>query len=373
MSSNISYFDYNATHPPFKEVLESNYQKYLVEYYNPSGSSRFSLKRQSAIEEVRGYIANLTKKKKESILFCSTGTEANHILLGYVFQSNLFKDGTYVSPFEHSSMYGALELFGIPYTIIKGTREGVISLDDLEEKMKSSPRPVITLLAANETGVIQPHLEIGKLCEKSNMPFLSDLMQAYCKLDFSFSHITGFTFSGHKIGGGMGAAVVCLPDSIKSDFKIFKGGNQENGNRAGTENSNAIENLMGASVLQLNSLIEKNEKLFSFKKSIEDNLNDLGATILSQNVERLPSTTFAILPIEDIDFVLMGLEEKGIIISTGSSCKSRAREASPSLLNMGYSKEEALRAIRVSTGYFTTEEEVLDLNKNINNLVKILA
>jgi cysteine desulfurase len=69
----------------------------------------------------------------------------------------------------------------------------------------------------------------------------------------------------------------------------------------------------------------------------------------------------------------MGLEEKGILISTGSSCKSRAREASPSLLNMGYTKEEALRAIRISTGYFTTDEEVLDLNKNINNLVKILA
>jgi cysteine desulfurase len=69
----------------------------------------------------------------------------------------------------------------------------------------------------------------------------------------------------------------------------------------------------------------------------------------------------------------MGLEEKGILISTGSSCKSRAREASTSLLNMGYTKDEALRAIRISTGYFTTEEEVLDLNKNINNLVKILA
>lgn len=373
MSSKISYFDYNATHPPFKEILESNFQKYLEEYYNPSGSSRFSLKRQSAIEEVRGFIAGVTGKKKESILFCSTGTEANHILIGYVFASNLFKNGMYVSPFEHSSVYGSLDLLGVPYTIIKGTREGIVSLEDLDEKMKSYPRPVITLLAANETGVVQPHLEIGKICERWNMPFLSDLMQAYCKLNFSFSHITGFTFSGHKIGGGMGAAVVCLPDSIKSNFKIFKGGNQENGNRAGTENSNAIENLKGASVLQLSSLLEKNEKLYSFKKSIEENLEELGATILSQNVERLPSTTFAILPIEDIDFVLMGLEEKGIIISTGSSCKSRAREASPSLLNMGYTKEEALRAIRISTGYFTTEEEVLDLNKNINNLVKILA
>jgi cysteine desulfurase len=83
----------------------------------------------------------------------------------------------------------------------------------------------------------------------------------------------------------------------------------------------------------------------------------------------LPSTIFAILPIEDVDFFMLGLEEKKILISNGSSCKSRTREASKSLLNMGYSKEESLRAIRISMGYFTTLEEVEILLQSIKELI----
>jgi cysteine desulfurase len=167
----------------------------------------------------------------------------------------------------------------------------------------------------------------------------------------------------------MGGAVVCIPLEIKSDYKIFKGGNQENNLRAGTENTPAILCIKDASVLQLSTLEEKNSRLVGFKTSIENNLKEKGGIIIAENSNRLPSTTFVILPTEDIDFILMGLEEKGIIVSTGSSCKSRARDASPSLLSMGYSKEEALRAIRISTGIFTTEEEIEILNLELNKLL----
>ena len=192
-SSAIKYFDYNATHPPFPEILQKNLSLYLKAYYNPSGASRFSLDRQASIEEVRNYLAELTKKPKKSFVFCSTGTEANQLMLGYVFSSNQINKACYVSPFEHSSIYGALDNLNINYEIVKCKKDGYIDLDYLREKMKKNPLPVVVLLAGNETGVVQPYKEIAEICRENNMLFLSDLMQAYCKIPIDFSYFDGFT------------------------------------------------------------------------------------------------------------------------------------------------------------------------------------
>lgn len=89
-------------------------------------------------------------------------------------------------------------------------------------------------------------------------------------------------------------------------------------------------------------------------------------------MSRIPTTSFCILPTDDVDFFMMGMEEAGFVVSTGSSCKSRSREPASSLLSMGYSKEEALRAIRISTGWFTTEEEVEKLCVQIRNVLRAL-
>lgn len=353
------YLDYNATHPPFREILENNLNSYIHNFYNPSGATRFSLQRQSKIEEARAYFSGLCKKSKDSLVFCSTGTEANHFLLAVLASVQEFPARVYTSPFEHSSIYGALRHFGIEQILIKALPNGRIDLEDLESKLKSSPLPVICILAANETGVLQPYGEISRLCRNYGVQFFSDLMQAFAKIDIDFSKLDGFTSSSHKIGGGMGASLVCLPESwVPLEIKLFYGGNQENGKRAGTENSFAIESFMEASKLQYQAMESKNQRLMNFRTMIDGGMKALGCKIIAEFAPRLPSTTFLILPTDDIDFYMMGLEEKGIVVSTGSSCKSRTREPSFSLLQMGYTKEEALRAIRVSTGYFTTEEEI---------------
>jgi len=106
---------------------------------------------------------------------------------------------------------------------------------------------------------------------------------------------------------------------------------------------------------------------------IENTLESLGGKIIGKDAHRLPSTSFVILPSDDIDFILLGLEEKKIVVATGSSCKSRAREASSSLLRMGYSKEEALRAVRISTGIFTTRDEVDKLCREFTGLLDLFG
>ncbi|MCB1140863.1 MAG: aminotransferase class V-fold PLP-dependent enzyme [Leptospiraceae bacterium] len=373
MTEGVKYFDYNATHPPFVDILRKIQEEYFSNFYNPSGATRFSLTRQGKIEETRSYLASLSGKNKSGFIFSSTGTEANHFLIGHLKHSRYNTGKIYVSPFEHSSLYGALEIHNLEPILIPTDRSGLVDLNFLETSLNRDPHPVTVLAVANETGIIQPYHEIWKMTETYGMPFLSDLMQAFGKIPIDYTYLDAFTFSGHKIGAGMGSAVTYIPEDWRSDFKLYIGGNQENGNRAGTENTMAIAALKEVSLLQESALTEKNSRLKSFQLKIESTLLENSALIIGENSPRLPSTSFALLPIDEVDFFMMGMEEKGIVVSTGSSCKSRVREPSMSLLNMGYSEEEALKAIRISTGYFTDPIEIQCLIEEIPRTLKALG
>ncbi|TGM60769.1 cysteine desulfurase family protein [Leptospira vanthielii] len=368
LTNDLKYFDYNATHPPFPEILETCLAEYLEGYFNPSGITRFSLKNQGKIEQTRKYFSSITKGQEKQFVFSATGTEANYLLIQSLRVLYPALDSVIVSPFEHSSMYAALESYGFTSDLIQTNKTGIIHLKDLEKKLKENPRPVVCLYAGNETGVIQPAEEISKLTKEYGQVFYSDLMQGFCKVNVPYALFDGFTFSGHKIGAGMGAAVTYLPKT-DSRFQVFGGGNQENEHRAGTENTFAIECLRRVTEIQLEHLEEKNKRLSHFQSLLEEKLETLGCIIIAKSSNRLPNTTFLILPIQSVDFFLLGMEEKGVLVSTGSSCKSRAREASKSLLHMGYSEEEALRCIRISTGYFTNEKDVNTLLVAIEDLL----
>lgn len=364
----VYYFDYNATHPPLTEILKSNLDEYLSEYYNPSGSTRYSLRNQGKIEKVRKQIAELTGKQESDFVFSSTGTEANYLLIEALKAKYPKLTSVYVSPFEHSSMYDALDDNGIQKIIIKTDQSGLIDLGDLENNLKKESLPIICLYAGNETGVIQPLDEISVLATRFGTIVLSDLMQAVGKIPVPFSKLDGFSFSGHKLGGGPGASVTYFSELGKS-VHLFGGGNQENGHRAGTENLFSILSLGQTLEFQSEQLEEKNKRLLHYRTTIESRLEKLGCEIIAKNSPRLPNTSFIKLPISNVDFFLLGLEELGILIATGSSCKSRAREASPSLIQMGYTEEEALRCVRISTGYYTSENEVEFLLESMESLI----
>ncbi|MDF3819228.1 aminotransferase class V-fold PLP-dependent enzyme [Leptospira sp. 96542] len=366
--NNLCYLDYNATHPPFETVLKKGLDEYLSNYYNPSGITRFSLQNQAKIERARKYFANLTNKNETNFVFSSTGTEANYLLIKALRSQHPTIDSVYVSPFEHSSMYAALNEFGFRYDFIFTDKSGIINIQDLDAKLKNFSKPVICLYAGNETGVIQPMEEISNLTKKYASILISDLMQCFGKISFPFEILDGFSFSGHKIGGGMGAALTYFP-KMNASMQLFSGGNQENGHRAGTENIFAIDCFQKVSEIQIENLSEKNKRLLTFRNQIEFKLKNLGCEIICENSERLPNTSFVRLPIQSVDFFLLGMEENGILISTGSSCKSRAREASGSLLRMGYSEEEALQCVRISTGFFTTEDHIYKLLETFENLL----
>ncbi|TGK05606.1 aminotransferase class V-fold PLP-dependent enzyme [Leptospira langatensis] len=364
----IKYFDYNATHPPLPGLLTKVFSEYEEDFFNPSGPTRFSLARQGRIEEARKSLSSLTGCDPKGFVFVSSGTEANYSLAYFI--KTIHPEIVYLSPFEHSSMYSAFESAKIPVQVLQTDKSGLISLTQLDSFLQEAPGPVCIIHAGNETGVLQPIEKISELCAKYKVPFFSDIIQSFGKIRVPFSLLDGFTFSGHKIGAGLGSSVLWFRPKFLKEGGLFQGGNQENGHRAGTENSPAILALSEAARIQFQEMDKKDLRLQKFQEKIENCLNSLGAKIVAESSPRLHSTTFALLPFDDLDFFMMGMEEKGFALSTGSSCKSRSREAAPSLLAMGYTKEEALRAIRISTGLFTTEEEVDDLILALTEVIR---
>ncbi|MEM7180879.1 MAG: aminotransferase class V-fold PLP-dependent enzyme [Spirochaetota bacterium] len=372
----IYYFDYNATHPPFSEILQQELVSYSENYCNPSGPTRFSLKQQGRIEEVRSYFSSLSNKPETGLVFSSTGTEAIHFLVYAVSRAweKQKKDKfAIVSPYEHPALYASLDSFGFSYEILQGDKSGLVSEEAFAKSVKNHPRSAVFLIyAANETGVIQNIRELAPIAKHYDCWVFSDLIQAFGKTNIAYEHLDGFVLSGHKIGAGMGVSLSYLDQRLMPRSGFFRGGNQENSLRAGSENVFAISCLQRVAQLQLQGLPEKEQRLQNWQNQIEHTSEKWGVEIIASGSPRLVSTTYSLFPLEEIDFLMLGLEEKGIIVSNGSSCKSRSREASPGLVRMGYSEEEALRAIRISTGYFTTAEEIDFLLENLRIILQAL-
>lgn len=376
------YLDYNSTHPPIEFILRQNLDLYLKNYANPSGISLYSQKNFSIIEHSRKKIKELLKKfynfdsQNSFLVFNSTGTEAIYQMVHSFFEPS--KPYAIVSPYEHDCFYAACESLGIRTLILSANPEGTVNPDEVEllfRKHRLDPNDISfieCIYASNETGVLQPITELGKIAKQYQIPLLSDTIQVAGKFPYDFSVLDGFAVNGHKIGAGLGCSLFVSKDS-KRIQTLFRGGLQENEFRAGTENLFAIKNLKDAFEWQMDQN-ENYKKIQRFQNQIEEFLEkECEAIVVAKKSKRIANTTYAIFPnLKDFDFVLISLDQNQIVCSTGSSCKSRTRQPSALLLNMGFSKELSLQALRFSTGIFTDSKEVDDFCKIFKNIYKSL-
>ncbi len=357
------YLDYNATHPPIPEVLQKNMARMISNPANPSGISAFSQANQAWIEESRARLATLLGSwvRPGHIHFVSTGTESLYQLLS-TFASR--GDTVVSSALEHSAFYAACDDLGFLVEKMPAHPDGTAAPDDLARLLKrigESGRRVscVSVMGMhNEIGVLHPVSQLGRVSRELGIPFVSDMIQAAGKLPVDLEEIDGFVINGHKFGAGFGAAAVVVRG--RRARPLFRGGLQEDERRAGTENMAAIGCLPDALEKQLESLPDKMVRTAGFQKTIEEFLvGECGARIAAAGGRRATNTTFAVLPrAENMDFLLMGLDRAGIVVSTGSSCKSRTRRPSQTLIALGFTEGESLRALRITTGLYTTADEI---------------
>lgn len=384
------YLDWAAS-APINPGLPSFISKALSDFQgNPSSIHTEGKKARHQINNSRKLCADLLGTKTEQLVFTSGGTESNSIILSSLFRKKS-KGHIIISAIEHPSVYeysGALNESGFEISYIKADSKGFINSTDLMSLLKPNTVFVSIMTVNNETGAIQPLetlISVIRDFEQKNgrrVHIHTDAVQALGKILFkpaSFD-IDSASFSAHKIGGPKGTGLLYLKKSISV---LSPGGGQEFSVRPGTENISGIMAFSKAMKESLNRLKDNIKHadylklLLSTKLANIKGVKILFTTVNKKNLSYSPYIISATVSPVPGEVLVRVLSDEGFFISTGSACSSRNRKKQIRVLvSSGVSEIDASGSIRISTGWSTTESDIIDfctiLNTKLSELRKHL-
>jgi len=336
------YFDFNATTPLLPEAREAWLRASDRHWHNPSSLYRDAGIASQMLEAARERLAELLGVEAERIVFTSGATEANNMLFAAFAGQR-----TAISTIEHPSVREAARHW---------TR---VSEFNAHGAMPDDAALVSVMAANNESGELLPWRELAARCREKGIPFHTDATQWIGKLATDFSGCDYITGSAHKFGGPKGAGFLVLRDPDEC-IRLLRGGPQENGRRAGTENYPAIE----AMVTALETITARMTACDAsgrdaFEHAMQASFE--GLRIISAEVPRLWNTSLLVMPRHDNLKWLTRLSRRGFSISTGSACSSGKEGSSVVVTALGASPEELRRVVRLSGGWETTKEDWLEL------------
>ncbi|HEX6957293.1 MAG TPA: cysteine desulfurase family protein [Ferrovibrio sp.] len=359
------YLDYNATAPVRPEAKAAMLAA-LDAPGNPSSVHRFGRAARALIEQARVAVAELVGGEPKRVIFTSGGTEANNLALK-LFRSHAAPQtggaGLILSAIEHDSVLRPGRHMDIPTVALPAGRDGAVSLPALEKALAESPKPALValMLANNETGAIQPVAEATRLAHEHGALLLCDAVQAAGKIpvDMAALGCDLLSLSAHKIGGPTGVgALVTRDDWIPAP--LLRGGGQELGQRAGTENLPGIAGFGAAAKAARQALPETAARVAALRERLQAALLAAcpEAPVYGNGVPRLPNTLCIGMPGVPAETQVMALDLAGIAVSAGSACSSGKVTPSHVLTGMGYPEPAAREAIRFSLGWDTTAEDI---------------
>ncbi len=335
------YFDYNATAPMRPEVAAVVAEAMALPL-NPSSIHSFGQKARGILERVRTTIAETISAFPKEIMFTASATEANNWALGAFPGKRVL-----VGADSHPSVLKQAHHWTIPVHA-----SGLIDIPALMSMLEEGDL-VSILHANNETGVIQPVAEVAKLTRECGALLHVDAVQALGKipLDFTKLGVDMMTIAGHKCGGPVGAAALVVRQGLDIPA-MLRGGAQEQGRRAGTENVAAIAGF--AKAVEMIDLAQM-ENLRGWMNVLEQLP---GLTVFGADALRLPNTSCIAIEGVKQEVALMKLDLAGFAVSAGSACSSGKVTVSHVLTAMGVDPKLSACAIRVSSGWGTTAAEV---------------
>ena len=346
------YLDYNAT-TPMKPAVIAAVVEAMGRLGNASSVHRFGRLARRAVEEARERVAALVGARPEQVVFTSSGTEANNLALHGRVHGRVI-----ISAIEHDSVLRAA-----PHAeILPVGADGVVDLEALARLLSRDGKPALVsvLLANNETGVIQPVAEVARLARSHGCLVHCDAVQAAGKIpvDLGSLGVHLMSLSAHKIAGPQGAGALVVADGVEVE-SMLRGGGQERGRRAGTEDVAALAGFGVAAELAREGLGDT-ASLTRLRDDLERRVLDLapGVNIFGAEALRVANTSCFTMPGVASETQVMALDLAGVAVSAGAACSSGKVQPSHVLRAMGASEAEAGGAIRVSLGWRTSAADI---------------
>lgn len=362
--STVIYFDNNATTKVAPEVLEAMLPFFKDLYGNASSMHTFGGQVGKHIANAREQIANLLGAMPDEILFTSCGTESDNTAVMSALETQPEKKHFITTRVEHSAMLAMgdyLEKKGYEVTYLSVDSKGNLDLAELEAAIRPDTALVSTMFANNETGTLFPIAKIADIVKAKGVLFHVDAVQAVGKevIDLQKLPIDFLALSGHKLHAPKGIGVLYIRRGTR--FRPFiRGGHQERGRRAGTENAPYIVGLGKACELAGNNMIKERTEVARLRDMLEQGIVSKvdHAIINGDKDHRLPNTSNISFEAVEGEAILLMLDQFGICASSGSACTSGSLEPSHVLRAMGVPFNYAHGSIRFSLSRYSTEEEV---------------
>jgi cysteine desulfurase len=347
-----TYLDWNATAPLRREAAAAMAAAFS-HCGNPSSVHRWGRSARRLVEDARAAVAALVGAVPDGVIFTSGGTEANNLALAGSGRARLL-----VSAIEHASVLQAAPAA----EHVPVDASGIVVLDALDHLLAADPRPALVsvMLANNETGVIEPAAAIAAVAHRHGALFHCDAVQAAGRLPLDGRALGAdlLTWSAHKLGGPPGVGALVLSRELDL-APLIRGGGQEEGRRAGSENLPGIAGFAAAAAAAA-AEIAAYERVRALRDALEAAVAALApdAVVCGAAAPRLPNTAAIAMPGMPAETQVIALDLDGVMVSAGAACSSGRVRASHVLAAMGLDPELVGSTIRVSLGWSTTQADI---------------
>ena len=361
------YLDNNATTPVLPEILEAMRPYFGEHFGNASSIHHHGQETRAAVERARESVAALLGCRPAEIVFTSGGTEADNLAI-----FGLVRPGDHVitSTIEHHAVLNSckhLQEIGIDITYVPVDGNCLVDPGDVRRALRSNTKLVTIMMANNETGVLQPVSEIGKICAEADIYFHTDAVQAASKVPVHVKEIGCdlLSISGHKFHAPQGVGALYVRKGTTLEPRFF-GGSHERSRRAGTENVPGIVGLGKAAELAVKGFANREDgQIAALRERLESAILESvegshvnGANSSGNSAARVPNTSNIYFDHIEGEALVIALDLKGLAVSTGAACSSGAIEPSHVLTAMGLRPDQARASIRFSLGKQNTTEDV---------------
>ncbi len=374
------YLDAAATSAVRREVLEAMWPYLTGDFGNPSSHHAVGESAARALAEARAAVASWLGCRASEVVFTSGGTEADNLAIKGIALANPRGRHIVTTPIEHEAVLASVDhlvrLHGFSATYVPVGRDGLVSPAGFRAALRPDTTLASVMLANNEVGTVQPVAELAALAHEHGIPFHTDAVQAagWLPLNVRALGVDALSISGHKLGAPKGIGALFVRGRLPLE-PVLHGGGQERGRRSGTEN------VAGAVALATAARLVERDREANAAAAAEARDAFIaavlrlapGAQLTGHPELRLPGTASFVFPGTNGEAVLLELERRGIVSSSGSACAAGSEDASHVLLALGYEEDLARTAVRFSWGPETTAAELAGVAPAVAEAVREVA